>query len=89
MNAKLSPAELAAVNKIIVEELEVQPSQITPEAVFGKDFGADSLDMVEIGMKLDEQFDLTSSDTDIGVESSVGQLYAALAEHLALIQRRR
>jgi acyl carrier protein len=89
MNAKLSPAELAAVNKIIVEELEVQPSQITPEAIFGKDLGADSLDMVQMSMELDEQFDLETSDSDIGVESSVGQLYAALAEHLALIQRRR
>ncbi|HWY75151.1 MAG TPA: acyl carrier protein [Verrucomicrobiae bacterium] len=72
MNAKLSTAELAAVNKIIVEELDVQPSQITPESIFGKDLGADSLDMVQMSMELDEQFDLETSDSDIGVESSVG-----------------
>jgi len=88
MNATLSKDELEAVNKIIMDQLTVQLGQITPEAIFGHDLGADSLDMVEIGMQVEEQFDLTTSDSEIGVDSSVGELYKDLAEQLTHVQRR-
>jgi acyl carrier protein len=44
------------VRKIIVEQLDVKPDQVTPEAKFIEDLGADSLDIVELIMALEEEF---------------------------------
>ncbi len=44
------------VKKIIVEQLGVNPDQVTPEARFIDDLGADSLDTVELVMALEEEF---------------------------------
>lgn len=44
------------VRKIIVEQLDVKPDQVTPEAKFVEDLGADSLDIVELIMALEEEF---------------------------------
>jgi len=50
------------VTEIIVEKLGVEESQVTPEAHFINDLGADSLDQVELIMELEEEFDLEISD---------------------------
>ena len=44
------------VKDIIVEQLGVKPEQVTPEAKFIEDLGADSLDQVELVMALEEEF---------------------------------
>ena len=50
------------VKKIIVEQLGVADDQVTPDASFVDDLGADSLDTVELVMALEEEFDIEISD---------------------------
>jgi len=50
------------VKKIVVEQLAVDPDQVTPEAAFVDDLGADSLDTVELVMALEEEFDTEIAD---------------------------
>ncbi|MEA3464622.1 MAG: acyl carrier protein [Thermodesulfobacteriota bacterium] len=52
------------VKKIVAEQLGVEEDQVTPEASFMDDFGADSLDTVELVMALEEEFDIEISDED-------------------------
>lgn len=50
------------VQKIVVEQLEVEEKQVTAEANFATDLGADSLDVVELVMALEEEFDIEIPD---------------------------
>ncbi len=52
------------VKEIIVDQLGVDPSQVTPEAHFIDDLGADSLDTVELVMAFEEQFGIEIPDED-------------------------
>nr|WP_320115973.1 acyl carrier protein [uncultured Desulfuromonas sp.] len=52
------------VQKIVAEQLGVEEDQVTPEASFMDDLGADSLDTVELVMALEEEFDIEISDED-------------------------
>jgi acyl carrier protein len=52
------------VKKIIVERLGVDESEVTLEASFKDDLGADSLDVVELVMELEDEFDLEISDEE-------------------------
>ena len=52
------------VKAIIVEQLGVKPEEVTPNASFVEDLGADSLDTVELVMALEEKFDLEIPDED-------------------------
>ena len=52
------------VKEIIVEQLGVNESEVKPEAKFVDDLGADSLDLVELVMALEEEFDIEISDED-------------------------
>lgn len=52
------------VTKIIEEQLGVDPERIKPEASFIDDLGADSLDIVELVMAMEEEFDLEIPDED-------------------------
>jgi len=52
----------ARVKKIVAEQLEVDPSEVKPEANFANDLGADSLDTVELVMALEEEFDIEIPD---------------------------
>jgi len=60
------------VKEIIVEQLGVEESQVTHEAKFVDDLGADSLDTVELVMALEEAFDLEIPDEDAEKITSVG-----------------
>ena len=52
------------VKSIIVEQLGVEEDEVTPNASFAEDLGADSLDQVELVMALEEEFNLEISDED-------------------------
>ena len=52
------------VKKIIAEKLSVDLEEIVPEASFVDDLGADSLDLVELIMSMEEEFDTDISDED-------------------------
>ncbi|KGA97727.1 acyl carrier protein [Alkalihalobacillus alcalophilus ATCC 27647 = CGMCC 1.3604] len=55
---------LTRVSKIIVDRLGVEEAEVKPEASFKEDLGADSLDVVELVMELEDEFELTISDED-------------------------
>ena len=52
----------AKVKAIIAEQLGVGPEEVTPDASFIEDLGADSLDIVELVMALEEEYDLEITD---------------------------
>jgi acyl carrier protein len=52
------------VREIIVEQLGVSPEEVVPEASFIDDLGADSLDIVELVMAIEEEFALEIPDDD-------------------------
>ena len=60
------------VKKIVVEQLGVSEDQVTPEAKFIEDLGADSLDQVELVMALEEEFGSDIPDEDAEQLPAVG-----------------
>ena len=58
------PAAEEKVKQIIVDQLGVEPADVTPSASFVDDLGADSLDRVELVMALEETFGVEISDED-------------------------
>jgi len=58
-----------------VEVLQVQPDQVTIEAKFGDDLDADSLDLVELVMALEESFDITVDESELEGVQTVGQAF--------------
>lgn len=52
------------VKKVVVEQLDVNEEEVTPQASFVDDLGADSLDVVELVMGLEEEFDVEIPDED-------------------------
>ena len=60
------------VKKIVVEQLGVSEEQVTPEAKFIEDLGADSLDQVELIMALEEQFGAEIPDEEAEKLTTVG-----------------
>ena len=61
------------VKEIIVEQLGVNAEQVTPEASFIDDLGADSLDTVELVMAFEEEFGAEIPDEDAEKLTSVGK----------------
>ncbi|ADB41120.1 MULTISPECIES: acyl carrier protein [Spirosoma] len=60
------------VKNIIVEKLGVEESEVTPEASFTNDLGADSLDTVELIMEFEKEFNLPIPDDEAEKISTVG-----------------
>jgi len=52
------------VKKIVAEKLSVEPEEVVPEASFVDDLGADSLDLVELIMAMEEAFDIEIPDEE-------------------------
>ncbi len=69
------------VKEIIAKELEVDAKQLTAEAKFIEDLGADSLDIVELVMALEEEFGLDIPDEDADKLKTVGDAMKYLQEH--------
>jgi acyl carrier protein len=74
------------VKEIIIKQLEVKESQVIPEAKFVDDLGADSLDIVEMIMTLEDQFGIEISDEDaeklLSVQDVVDYIHRRLEERL-------
>lgn len=69
------------VIEIIVEQLKVSPEEVTLEASFIDDLGADSLDLVELIMAMEEEFGLEISDEDAEKILTVQDAVQYIAEH--------
>lgn len=71
------------VKDIIIEQLGVDPEQVTNEASFVDDLGADSLDTVELVMALEEEFNLEIPDEEAEKIATVGDTIAYIEKGLA------
>jgi acyl carrier protein len=60
----MASANFAKVKEIIIEQLDVEADQVTEDASFIEDLGADSLDTVELVMALEESFDIEIPDEE-------------------------
>jgi acyl carrier protein len=70
------------IKEAIIDKLGVEESQITPEASFIDDLGADSLDTVELIMALEEEFDLEIPDEDAEALTTVKAVMDYIEEKL-------
>ncbi len=69
------------VKKIIAEKLSVEMEEVVPEASFVDDLGADSLDLVELIMSMEEEFDIDISDEDAEKIASVKDAFDYVQQH--------
>lgn len=69
------------VKKIIVDRLGVDEEEVTLEASFKDDLGADSLDIVELVMELEDEFEMEISDEDAEKITKVGEVVEYIKAH--------
>jgi len=69
------------VKEIIVEQLGVDPEEVTLEASFVNDLGADSLDTVELVMALEEEFNIEIPDEEAEKLDTVGKAIEYINKH--------
>jgi acyl carrier protein len=69
------------VKGVLVEQLGVEQGDVTEEASFQEDLGADSLDLVELIMELEDQFEIKISDEDAQRIQTVGQAVDYISSH--------
>jgi acyl carrier protein len=67
--------QFARFQKCVVEVLSVSEEQVTLDAKFGEDLDADSLDLVELVMALEEEFDITIPEEELENIATVRQAY--------------
>ena len=70
------------VKQIIIEKLGVEESEVTPEASFTNDLGADSLDTVELIMEFEKEFNVAIPDDQAETIGTVGQAVAYLEKNV-------
>lgn len=70
------------VKKVAVAQLNVNGEEVTMEASFTKDLGADSLDTVELVMALEEEFGMEIPDEDAEKITTVGEAVKYIAQHI-------
>jgi acyl carrier protein len=71
----------AKVKQIIVDQLGVDEKEVTPDASFIEDLGADSLDLTELIMAMEEEFDVEIGDEDAMKILKVKDAYDYIADH--------
>lgn len=69
------------VKQIIVDQLGVDEKEVTPEASFVEDLGADSLDLTELIMAMEEEFNVEIGDEDALKIIKVQDAYSYIANH--------
>ena len=72
---------LEDVNEVVAEQLSVSPQEIKEESKFVEDLGADSLDVVELVMALEEKFDIEIPDEDAEKIATVGDAIKYVEGH--------
>jgi acyl carrier protein len=68
---------------LICAALSLQPSDVSPQASFLKDLGADSLDMLNLALVLEQEFGINIPESDYPRLATVGEALAYMAERLA------
>ena len=68
------------IKQIIVDQMGVDPDKVTEDASFIEDLGADSLDIVELIMTFEEEFDMEMSDEDAEKITTVGDVIKYIKE---------
>jgi acyl carrier protein len=71
----------ARVKEIVCEQLGVGDDEVTPEASFIEDLGADSLDIVELVMALEEEYEMEISDEDAEKIKTVQDVIGYIESH--------
>jgi acyl carrier protein len=71
----------ARVKEIVCEQLGVNADEVTPEASFIEDLGADSLDIVELVMALEEEYEMEISDEDAEKIKTVQDVISYIEAH--------
>jgi acyl carrier protein len=79
----MDEALFARFRKCAVEVLSVDEAAVVPTAKFGDDLDADSLDLVELVMALEEEFDVAVPEEDLEGIETVGQAYDLVVGKLA------
>ena len=80
---KITMSEITQkVKSIIVDKLGVEESEVTPEASFTNDLGADSLDTVELIMEFEKEFNISIPDDQAENIATVGQAISYLEENV-------
>jgi acyl carrier protein len=64
---------LSTIKEVAAEVLSVEPDQVTEEARFKEDLDADSLDLVELIMEIEERFQITVPESELEGVTTVGQ----------------
>ncbi len=79
----MSNAVLDRVKKVVVEQLSVAENEVTPEASFTADLGADSLDTVELVMAFEEEFGIEIPDEEAEKIATVKDAVSYIESHSA------
>ena len=75
--------EFEKLKKVIADVLNVDPDEIGMDSTFVDDLGADSVDLMDLSMALEEEFGMEEMDSeDIESIVTVGDLYKYMQEHL-------
>jgi acyl carrier protein len=69
------------VKEVVVEQLNVNADEVKEDSKFVEDLGADSLDVVELVMALEEKFDIEIPDSDAEAIATVGDAIKYIEEH--------
>ena len=74
------------IKEIVAENLGMDESEIKPESKFIEDLGADSLDLLELLMVLEEEYNLEITDEDAEKMLTVGDVVAYIREHTTRLE---
>lgn len=79
----MSVSTFDRLKKIVVEQLGVDEAEVVPSASFVEDLNADSLDLVELIMSLEEEFGMDIPDEEAEKIKTVGEAVDYVDEHLS------
>lgn len=79
----MTSATLERVKKVVIEQLSVEENEVTPQASFTADLGADSLDTVELVMAFEEEFGIEIPDEEAEKIGTVQDAVTYIESHSA------